>query len=157
MNGSKKISWEALDHIQEEKSADWFWIVGIISAGIAILAIYFGNILFALLILLAIFTSFMATHIPPKIVRYEINRKGVIVGDILYPYSNLKSFFVIDEDGYDRDRLILKSTKALMPYIILPLGSDVLPDEIREYLLEYLDEEEMYEPWGERFMSGLGF
>jgi hypothetical protein len=157
MNGSKKLEWRAFDHIREKKDSDWFWFVGIVAVAIAVLAIFFNNVLLALLVLIGTFVIFLAANNPPKIVDHEINRRGVQVGDILYTYATLESFYVIDEDGWDRDRLILKSKKTLMPLIIIPLGSEVKPDQIREYLLEYLNEEEMYEPTVQRILSRLGF
>ena len=33
---SNNIIWEALDHIKEQKSSDWFWIVGVIAIAGAI-------------------------------------------------------------------------------------------------------------------------
>lgn len=157
MNGSKKLTWRALDHIREKKSSDWFWVIGIIAAAIAILAIFFNNILFALLVIIGTAVIFMVANNPPRMVDYQINRKGVQVGDILYTYATLQSFYVIDEDGFDRDRIILKSRKTFMPLIIIPLGDQVKPDEIREYLIEYLDEEEMYEPTIQQILTRLGF
>lgn len=157
MAGSKKISWEALDQIKEEKSSDWFWIVGIVAVSIVILAVFFNNLLFALVILLATFTSFMLAHTPPKITFFEINRKGIVIGEVLYPYSTLESFYVIDEDGYDRDRIILKSKKFFMTHIVMPIGDSADPEDIREYLIEYLNEEEMYESFFERLFTKFGF
>ena len=154
---SKKLTWETFSHIKIEKSEDWFWIVGIVAVAIAVLAVFFNNILLALIILLGIFTIFMSSNSDPKIVQYEINRKGVKVGEILYPYSILESFCVIDEDGYDRDRLLLKSRKFFSTLIVLPLAGQVGNDSVREYLLEYLNEEEMQEPWTEVLASRLGF
>lgn len=154
---SKKISWETLDHIKEDNTSDWFWIVGIIAIAIAVLAIFFNNILFALVILLSAFASFMLANTPAKIIQCEVSRKGIQIEKILYPFSSLESFWVIDEDGYDRDRILIKSKKMFVPLLIIPLGESVDPEEIRDYLLEYLDEEEMYEPFFQRLMSVLGF
>jgi hypothetical protein len=154
---AQKITWQTVDHIKEEKSADWFWIVSIVAVSIAVLAIFFNNVLLALLILLATFTTFMLAHSAPRIVEYELSRKGVRVGDILYSYNSLDAFYVIDEDGYDRDRILFKSKRAFMPMIVVPLGEGSDPEEIRDYLLEYVDEEEMYEPISEHIMNMLGF
>jgi hypothetical protein len=157
MNGSKKLEWQALDHIREKKDSDWFWIIGIVAVAIAILAVFFNNVLLALLVLIGTFVIFLAANNPAKMVGHQINRKGVQVGDIIYTYATLESFYVIDEDGFDRDRLILKSRKTFMPLIVIPLGDQIRPDEIREYLLEYLNEEEMYEPTIQRILTRLGF
>lgn len=156
-SSSKKIIWQALDHIKEKRTDDWFWIVGVIAIGMTVLAIYFGNYLFGLFILLATFTSFLMAHSAPKMVEYEINRKGLRTGDVLYTYSSLESFWIIDEDGFDRDRILFKSNKMFMPLIIVPLGDAVSIEEVRDYLLENLKEEEMHEPISQHIMNALGF
>lgn len=153
---SKKIVWKALEHSHVEKTSDWFWAVGIISVAGAVLAIYFGNILFGLIILLAAFTGILQGHTKPKILKYEITRKGIWIGETLYPYSTLESFWVIDEEV--NDRILIRSQKIFMPFIILPYEStEINPDEIRDYLLDYIDEEELEEPLSQILMERLGF
>ncbi|NCS98726.1 hypothetical protein GW764_00915 [Candidatus Parcubacteria bacterium] len=154
---NNKITWETLDHIKEEKSSDWFWIVGMVTIAGAVLSIFFNNILLALIILLSAFASFMFMHTPAKIEKYELNKKGIVVGEDLYLYSSLDSFCVVDEDGYERDRILIKSNKFFMPLIIMPIGNEVEVDEVRDFLLEYLDEEEMREPPTYYIMSKIGF
>ena len=157
MNSTKKLTWQAYDHIRTEKGSDWYWTVGIISGALSILSIFFGNFILAITIILGTVIIFASINTPPKIVRYEINQKGVVTGEILYTYSTLESFYVIDEDGFDRDRLLLKSRKTLMPLIVIPLGSEVTPEQIRDYLIEYLNEEELKEPVIHLILSQFGF
>jgi hypothetical protein len=145
-----------MEHNHGEKTPDWFWSVGIIAVAGAILAIYFSNLLFALVILLGAFTSIMASHTPPRLLKYEIGRRGVKVGDTLYPFSTLESFWVIDEEI--DDRIIIKSEKFLMPYIVVPFDStETGADDIRDYLLDYINEEELHEPAAQKIMERLGF
>ncbi len=157
MNETRKISWVAADHIKKEKTSDWFWIVGIVGIGAAILSIYFNNFLFALLILIGLFAIFMQANDEPKDKNFEINRKGVVVGSTLYPYSSLESFYIIDEDGWDRDRILIKSNKMLMPLIVIPLGESADIDSISNYLLEYLNEEELEESAVDKIAILFGF
>ena len=153
---SRTIEWQEHEHHHHHRSNDWFWIVGTIAIVGAILTTYFGNIILALLIVFAGFTALLHGHSKPKIIDFKITRRGVQAGDSMFPYSTLESFWVIDE-AVD-DRIILRSKKFMMPYIVLPFDSTKTdPDEIREYLLEYLDEEEMDEPVLQRVMENLGF
>jgi hypothetical protein len=154
---SKVIEWQALEHHHhKEKTPDWFWIVGAVAIAGSILAIYFGNVLFGLIILISALTAFIQANTKPKIMRYRITRKGVQIGNSIIPYSTLQSFWVIDEEI--NDRIILKSEKFLMPYIIIPFDSiNTDPDEIRNYLLEYLNEEEMDEPVSNKILEAIGF
>ncbi|HMP67257.1 MAG TPA: hypothetical protein PKA60_00710 [Candidatus Paceibacterota bacterium] len=153
----KSIAWEALNHIKTERSGDWFWIVGVIAVGIAILAIFFDNFLFAFLVILATFTAFLLAHSAPRMIKYEINYRGIRIGESLYTFSGLESFWIIDEDGYERDRILFKSKKLFMPIITVPLGEHSDMEEIRNFLLEYLKEDEMHEPLSEILMDRLGF
>lgn len=153
----EKLSWQALDHIKEEKSSDWFWVVGVAAIAGAVLSILFNNILLALLILLGVFAVFLIAHIPPKTENYEINRRGIKIGENFYPYTSLKSFYVVDEDGYERDRVLIRSEKMFMPIITMPIEDKLAIDVIRDYLIEFLEEEEMIEPPINHFMNWLGF
>ena len=157
INMPDKISWETIDHIKEDRSSDWFWIVGIVAIAGSVLAIFFSNILLGLLILLAAFASFMFVNTPGKMENYQLNNRGVIVGETLYPYSTLKSFYVVDEDGFDRDRILIKSEKLFMPMIVIPIGNEVTVDETHNYLIERMEEEEMLEPPTYYIMRLLGF
>lgn len=157
MQNVQKISWEAHDHIRREKTADWFWAVGIIAVGVIILAIYFNNLLFALLIALAVFTLFIQKHTPPQMIGFELNQRGIIVRDVLYPYSTLESFNVVDEDGFDRDRIIFKSKKIFMPLIVVPVEKAVDLETARIFLIEHLKEEDIQEPTFQKIMDRLGF
>lgn len=154
---NEKITWETLDQIKNEKSSDWFWIVGIVAIAGAVLAIFFNNILLGLVILLSAFASFLLSNSPARMEYYELNNRGVIIGEEMYPYNSLDSFYVIDEDGFERDRILIKSKKLFMPLIVMPLGNEVGVEEVREHLLEYVDEEEMTEPLSYYIMSLLGF
>lgn len=151
-----KISWQHQEHHHKEKSVDWFWTVGIVALGGVILSIYFKNFLFALIIILFVSTSFALIKRPPKILPFELSRKGVRAGSVLYPYSLLESFWVIDEEI--DDRIMFRSKKPLSPIIIIPYDSaEIDPELLRDYLLDYLDEEQLEEPLYQIVMEWFGF
>lgn len=154
--GPIKIEWMAHEHHHQNRSNDWYWGIGIIAILLAVLAIYFGNIVLAMFIVLAGFTSILQAHAKPKVIKYSITRKGIKAGESSFPFSTLESFWVIDEDV--DDKIILRSTKFMMPFIVLPYDStNTDPEEIRDYLLEYIDEEEMQEPFMQIVLEKLGF
>lgn len=152
----KAIEWRGLEHSHSERSHDWFWAIGILAVGIAILSIYFGNMLLALVILLSAFASILHAHTEPKSVTFKIGRRGIQVGTTLYPYSSLDSFWVIDEEV--NDRILFRSRKVFMPYLIVPFDSTKTdPEQIRDFLLDYLDEEELEEPLSQKILEFFGF
>lgn len=148
------IEWEDFEYEFKHKTSDWYWAVGIIAVSVAIAAIFFGNVLFGVLILLGAFTLSMHAARHPDIIHFELNPKGAVSGKTMYPYSSIDSFWVEDRDR--NPRILLKSKKVLMPFIILPLGSTI-SDTARGYLAQHLKEEEHLEPLLQKIMEYLGF
>lgn len=158
MANSKIIEWQALEHTHVERSADWYWIIWIIALGIVVLSIFFKNFLLALIIILATTIAQVRSKIEPQLITFKITRKGVVAGHTIYPFSELESFWVVDDEDDLYDKIIFRSKKSFMPFLILPYDSDTLnPDELRDYLLDYLDEEHLEEPVSQKVMEYFGF
>ena len=155
---SSSISWQAYEYIHEPKSSDWYWAVGVISFSIAGASIIFGNVIFAILIVIAAGALIIHAHIEPRLVNFELNEKGVKVDKTFYPYKTLESFAleIHEMEVGIFAKILIKSKKTLMPLIILPVA-DTHPDDIQEYLSIFLPEEEHREGLGEKFMEWLGF
>lgn len=157
MEKTKKISWQAHEHNHRgDKTVDWFWGLWIVAIGAVILCLYFGNILFGVILILFTIISALHANKKPAMFDFEINRQGVKVGHVLYPYNNLDTFWV--QDTEDDDVIIFRTKKSIQPFLLLPFDSTKLDAEIiRDYLLDYLDEEKMEEPLHQKFMEFLGF
>ena len=68
----------------------------------------------------------------------------------------LDSFWIQDTE-YD-DRIFFKTKKPMSPLIIIPFDSTQTdPESIRDYLLDYIDEEELEEPLYQILMERMGF
>jgi len=148
------IKWEAPEYKYQKKSHDWFWAVWIIALSISIASIIYQNILFAVLIIIGSFTLVMYALRQPRLIRFELNKKGVKIEDSLYPYKTLKSFWVQEEPF--EEKLLIQSNKILMPLISIPLGKvDIV--KIKNILIENLEEEEIEEPLSHKIMESLGF
>jgi hypothetical protein len=158
MNKSRpeKISWQHYEHAHVERTIDWFWIVGIVAFGAVVLSLYFKNFLFALIIIL--FTAISFAHVirPPRLLTFQISRKGVRAGNTLHPYSMIDSFWIEDTE-YD-DKILFKTKKPMSPLIVIPFDSTQTdPETIRDLLLDFVDEEELEEPLYQIIMEWLGF
>ena len=148
------IVWQVYEFEHNEKTTDWFWIVGIIGITLAILAIVFNSVLFAGLISISTFAIIVLGNKEPHLLECSINKKGVKVHKTFYPYSNLEAFNLTE--GYS-PKLILKSSKFFMPLITVPIGN-LYPDEIISTLNQILKHEEgLREPFAHLLMDYLGF
>ncbi|HEC30576.1 MAG TPA: hypothetical protein ENI66_01000 [Candidatus Yonathbacteria bacterium] len=150
----KTITWSAPEYEQRKKETNWYVALGITTTSVALASFLLGNMLFAVLVLLGAFTLTMYSVRKPGILNIVLNNQGMLLDNKFYPYNTLESFWV---EEYDKEpKIILQSEKTLMPYIVIPLG-DADPDEVREFLFEYLEEEEHYESFSHKIMDYLGF
>jgi hypothetical protein len=155
----EKLQWSALEYEEKERSHDWFWALGIIVVTSSIAAIIYGNYFFAVLLILSgVLLGFFAIK-KPDVVFYELNEKGLQAKNRLYPYDNIKSFWVqrTDEELKHRPTLFIKSQRVFMPVISIPIDMS-LAAQIRSMMLQKnVTEEEMKEHVSEKIMDSLGF
>lgn len=149
--------WEAHEYFFQEKTSDWYWAVGIVTLCVAVLSIIFGNVLFGLIVLIGGFILSIFAARKPTLLRFELNKSGLLINKRLFPFSSLESFFVEDNRHHDmQSKLLIKSQRIIVPLIVIPLeGID--PEDVRDFLLDHLLEEHHTESLGQKLMEGLGF
>lgn len=149
-----RIEWEAHEYEHKERSRDWFWAVGIVAVAGAVTSIIFGNIIFAILLLLCIFSLTLFINRPPQTISVALTDRGIERDGALYPYSTLHSFWV--DELHPHRKIILKSKKVFMPLIIVPLG-EMNGDRVRNTLVSRLPEEPLRLPFLELILEYFGF
>jgi len=149
------IEWDAHEYEHKERNQDWFWAVGIVTLAIALTSVILGNIIFGILILTAVFALALFINRPPETVHVVIDEKGIVRGNIRYPYSTLKSYWIDLE--HPHNKIILRSEKLLMPLIVIPLSDEVDPERLDEVLSQHLTEEYHSLPFVEKVLEYLGF
>ncbi len=151
------ISWEALEYEHREKSRDWYWAIGVISISMATIAAMLGNYVFAIVILVSGFALGVSSSRKPNLVQFELKKTGIAIDGKFTPYGSLKSFWVennIHHDGVSK--LIFKQRHGNAHLIVIPI-EDVHPEDVRDYLLDMILEEEMNEPLSQRIAEYFGF
>jgi hypothetical protein len=152
---NNQIIWHTLEYKKKEKNADWYWAVIIIAISIVVTSIMMHNILFAILVVLSVTTLLMFSNREPMVIEVEINDRGIRVEKELYPFTSLEAFW-IDLSDRDDPKIILRSKKAVMPLIVIPID-EYNHEDIRLVLLDKLGEKEMHEPFSQKIMTKLGF
>ena len=149
------LKWQAPEYHHYQRSNDWFWAVGIITVSIATLAFVFNNALFGILILLSACILIFYVLRPPENIEYEVNQRGIVVGKELHPYLTIEAFW-LETRGNIEPKIILKSKKTFLPYIIIPVHNESA-DEVASVLRNFLEEKELSEPMAFKVMEYLGF
>jgi len=147
MKATKRITWKAYEFEYRHKSVDWFWYVGFIALIMAIGALYLGNITFTVVIIIAAGVLLLEGGRPPRLHTYIITRRGVQVGDIFLPYSDINSYTIHDDT--QPSYLILDTNRALQSHVLVPLTTAPTED-IRDLLDDYLPEDSHEIPFSEQ-------
>ena len=150
-----KLEWDAHEYEHKERSQDWFWAVGIIAFALAFTAIIFGNVIFGILILIATFSLTVFARRAPDELHVVIDEQGITRGKVRYLFPSLRSFWIDLE--HPHKKVVIRSEKMLMPYIVIPLADEVDAERLRRILLRYMDEEFHSLPIAERLLDYLGF
>ncbi|MCI0566544.1 hypothetical protein L0Y46_05125 [bacterium] len=153
----KEIRWQALEYAHYEKTPDWYWGLGFLTFALAGFAIYLDNILFAVMICIGAFTVAMFASRKPDMVEYALTDRGIKVGNRLYPYQTLRHFWVHEKEGSDERKLFLESMKPLTPLITIPVNDDVRTEQVRGFLLPFMQEDEIVPPSSHAIMELFRF
>lgn len=165
----EKLSWSALEYEEKERSADWFWALGVIVVTSSIASLIFGNYFFAALLIIAgALLGFFAVK-KPDTVLYELNRKGLRIRNHLYPYENIKSFWVQthqNEHGESHEEnpankklkpiFFVKTERVFMPVISIPIEENFAGEIYSIMIANNVPEEKMREHPSERIIESLG-
>lgn len=149
---SPKITWQAYDRVPQHNGPDWYWAVSIIALSIMITSIVLNNILFAVLVIISTLALFLRTLQKPRLVTYELTNRGLWSNKDFQSFTTLESFWVEEHEP----KLILKSKGLIIPLSVVSL-EPIDAQAVREFLQNYLPEEEQHEPLSKRIMEYLGF
>lgn len=163
------IRWQVLTHEHRDRSTDWYWGFGILAVVGIGLCVYFGNMLFALIIALAAISIGVLLARGPREHDVHVHPRGVTLDGTLYPYPALQSFWVHVEDPYElgvpeeyheefepRSHLLLTTTSYIHPTLTIPLDDLDHAQEVRDYLVAYVVEEKQERHFSDHVAEALG-
>lgn len=155
MDANTKLEWTALEYEEKERGNDWFWALGVIVVASAITSFIYSNYFFSLFLVIAGILLVIFAVKKPDLVFYELNEKGLKIRNRLFPYENIKSFWI--KKDVEKPTLFIKSERSFMPIISMPLDPNHI-EEIKNMMLsKNVPEEEMKEHVSEKIMDSLGF
>ena len=155
-NESIAFAWETSEFEFKEKRKDWYWIVGIAAIVIIVVSIIMQNYLFAFLIAIGGFLMITLASKEPLALPIEVSEKGVRIYEDMYNYSSLYGFWI----SYNKRKqpiLLLLSDRRISPIISIIIDEEVDLMTLRDYLSEFIEEQEMKESLTDRIIDKIGF
>jgi len=140
MARSPIFEWHAKEYASEEKSADWYWAVGIAAAAIFIACILFNNILLGLVVIAATVTTCLQAAKRPRLHRFAITEQGILIDSNLFAFDHMLHFSVLEYiDETIPPALSIKTKYLLAPHLLIPIvGYD--PIDVYDYVAGHLPE-----------------
>ena len=146
------LEWEAFEYTEHKKGTDWYWYLALIAVLLLIFAAYERSFLFGILVVIGWFILILYSARAPRKLKILISQKGVQIEQSIYPWMNVKSFWIFSV----KKEISLELKKTFMPYVKIPLGSED-PKTIREILLKFVPEQEQEESFTDNLSDLLKF
>ena len=137
---SPQISWEAPSfYFNPQKRYFSLVIVALVLGGGAML-FFHRDTLTAIFLILSSLVLILYSNKRPEISKITIDQAGVKIGDMLYYYKDIKSFWIQYNPGEAKE-LSIESKKWYMPYVKISI-EDKNPLSIRSLMINFLPERE---------------
>ncbi len=137
------VSWRGPEYEVYKKSNRWYAGVASVLILLIIYAIYANNPLMVIIFVLVSFVGYSYLQTPPRVTDFAITYEGIIVGDRIYRYDDIHSFWIFYEPPHTRI-ISLRVNGTLAPYVHIPLHQ-LDPVDVREALMNFIPEEKQEE------------
>lgn len=136
--------WKEKEFEKGVRTKQWYIFFSIVFLLLIGVALFFKNYLLAILIFIAGFILWFSEN-ENETQFVEISKRGIRIDDEYIPYEKIHAFW-ITKNEIGKPILILKVERNLHPIETLAIGKNINLEELRNVLLEYIEEKEMDEP-----------
>ena len=161
------LAWKAPEHHYVKKGSTWYLLSGIIASIAAIIAIWQGNMMFFVFIVIAEIAVLFLVGAEPKIVNYSIFDQGIGIlpedkkhsadqEAIFYPFTSLDSFAIHHNPLSNQySEIILRKKEKLSTYVTIMIADQTVATA-EDILGYYLDEFEYEESLTDHLLKIIG-
>lgn len=152
--GSDEFSWNVITHEHRERSVDWYWALGVSALLGAVISVFFGNVLLAVIIIIGAGSLGALAARGPREHAVRVDKRGISVDGTLYPYASIHSFWIERETEYPR--LFISTTGVLAPHFNFEIHETINIDRLEVFLKQFAKEEEQGPHVGEYLAEIFG-
>lgn len=133
------MQWTVPEYRQYERSRRWYWLAGVVLAGLLAYALFTANYLFALLIIIASVIVVLQDKTQAPAIDFTIAENGIALGRQWYDYGRFQSFWIYYEPD-EAKTLFFEFKTKVRPRLAIPLFNKN-PLHVRSTLLKFLTED----------------
>jgi hypothetical protein len=143
-DGQEEIIWEAHEFPYQPKTPVWYWTSIVLTILLMLWALWEGNILFAIFIMIAEIMVFIWAKELPQLYQFRLHEAGLTIGeDKHYHYSDLHHYSIFTPEDGNTELIFVPRRRIALP-VRVPIHSE-LSDDIRSLLGNRLPEHEYEE------------
>jgi len=133
------LEWQGKEYEYDEKTADWYWALGILATAAVLACILLGDFLLAVLIIVATVAIGLQSAKRSSLHRFALTDHGLVINRDIYPYDKIYSFSILEYiDETVPPKLSLKTSSLLASHLVIPLeGVDAVA--VYEFLLQHVE------------------
>jgi hypothetical protein len=132
------IHWRGPEFEHYPHDRQWYVGAALVLCAIIVYAIFTNGIIMAIVFILVGLTGYLLLSRPQKVIDFAITYDGVLIGDEMYDYDNIKSFWIFYEPPHTRV-ISLHLKGQVRPYLHIPLHQ-IDPVVIHENLSQFIPE-----------------
>lgn len=148
------FKWTAFEYEKIEHGPYWFIGTGAMAVFLIIIGIFAKSYFFIAFIVLAYIVVALYAKREPRELLFSITPEGIKIGSAFHKFSDLKSFWVLDRE--DGKYLSIETTKALSPFLRIPLGNRDI-EIVKKIVSRFLQEKEHEELLTDQIAKIIGF
>jgi len=149
--------WNGMEYAFEERGADWYWALGIITLALCVAALLFGDFLLALVIVAGGGAIALQAAKHRRTHHFAIYDNGLAIDGNLYLFKDMRDFAILEYfDEALPPALSIKTNHIFAPHLLVPIN-DYDPDEIYDYVSQHLPEGMHEETLLDRVTAALRF
>ena len=117
----------------------WYILFTIVAGGLLVFGFFSDSLITILICGLIVLLGFIYSHRKPRVMHHELTATGIVLGDTIYPYKNIKTFWIIYEPPHIKT-LNLETTAYLNSHVVVQLGNQD-PVMVKLFLKNFLEED----------------
>ncbi len=134
----QNIKWEAWEFKLHQRSSLWYIVSLLLAVALIGYGVYTRNILTIVTFVVAAAAWFFYSMQTPRLLVHELTTTGIRVGEVFFPFRNIKKFWIIYTEA--NKSLNLETTAYLNNHILLQLGK-LNPTQVKQFLKAYIPED----------------
>ena len=154
-SGPSEVSWTASEYVAHQKSLGWYALLALAAVTLAaIVYLLTSDVITATIIVVVALIFGFAAGRKPRVLPYSVNERGLSIDKKYFPYSEFKSFSIIQEGAFSS--IMFLPLKRFMPPITI-YYEPADEDQIAFVLAQHLPMEDRKHDAIDRLVSRIRF